>query len=431
MARKGYHPEGDKTMLSSAFFTQNRNELCALLPEGACALLFAGTAPRQSGDQYYPYYANRTFAYLTGLEKASAGFVLCLVKEKSGLESRLFILPGDAYAERWTGRRVKPAEAAALSGIEDIGYLSQLPGYLHSLYTSGRVSTVWLDLYRLTPEDPDTPAHAEAKRVASLYPQLTVCDLCAPVRQLRTIKKPEEIQAMRQAAEVTKAGILSMMQASRVGMHEYEYKALFDQALTSRGVTEPGFPSIIAVGDNNFCIHYYDTDGCTRDGDMVLVDVGARWNGLMNDVSRGFPCNGVFSERQRLLYQCAYQTSEHMFSLLAPGFPMEEVDRTIHAYCGRLLTEAGVLKSPSEERTVMWHGGAHHVGWDVHDIVDARGPVRPGMVFCVDVGIYVEEWGIGFRLEDNCLITETGCENLTRAIPRSIKEIEEAMRFHG
>ncbi len=148
---------------------------------------------------------------------------------------------------------------------------------------------------------------------------------------------------------------------------------------------------------------------------------------MCTDVSRSWPCSGVFSPRQRTLYQCAYRTSQHMFEIIRPGMPMADVDRLCHRYCGGLLREIGLLGEDEAPEKYMWHGGAHHVGWDVHDQVDMTMPVSAGMVFCVDVGIYVEEWGIGFRLEDNCLVTEDGCENLSAAIPRSIEDIEAFM----
>ena len=160
---------------------------------------------------------------------------------------------------------------------------------------------------------------------------------------------------------------------------------------------------------------------------MILNDVGACWDNLGNDVSRGFPCNGRFSERQRLLYTCAYNTSNYMFSIIKPGMPMASVDQTARRYCYEQLKGIGLLDSYDDIGRYMWHGGAHHVGFDTHDVVDMSHPVASGMVFCVDIGIYCEEWGIGFRLEDNCLVTEDGCENLSRDIPRSIEEIESEM----
>jgi Xaa-Pro aminopeptidase len=117
-----------------------------------------------------------------------------------------------------------------------------------------------------------------------------------------------------------------MMQASKPGMYEYQYKAEFDYVLANHGVLSPGFPSIISAGKNNFCIHYYSYRGQAMEGDMILNDVGACYDNMINDVSRGWPCNGKFNERQRLLYECAYATSNYMFDLLKPGIPMTEVD---------------------------------------------------------------------------------------------------------
>ncbi len=117
-----------------------------------------------------------------------------------------------------------------------------------------------------------------------------------------------------------------------------------------------------------------------------------------------------------------------MFSIIRPGMKMKDVDATIRSYNAQLLQEAGVLKDVSEVGTYMWHGGAHHIGFDCHDAIAVPEIIAPNMVFCVDVGIYHEEWGIGFRVEDNCLVTETGCENLSGAIPRTVADIEAVMR---
>jgi len=243
-----------------------------------------------------------------------------------------------------------------------------------------------------------------------------------------SVKQPCEIAALRRAEEITKAGILAMMRASRPGMFEYQYKAEFDRALGQFSPREAGFQSIISAGANNFCIHYDAYTGQAHDGDMVLNDVGAQYDNLITDVSRGWPCNGTFSERQKLLYECALATSDHLFSIIRPGMKMADVDATIRRYNAQKLVEAGVMDSVDQVGTYMWHGGAHHIGYDVHDAVETPEVIQPGMVFCVDVGIYHEKWGIGFRLEDNCLVTEDGCENLSAGIPRTVEEIEAVMR---
>lgn len=340
---------------------------------------------------------------------------------------RLYILPHDAMKERWTGRRPTAEEAAAQSGITEIRCVENFEDDFRRAATNGEFDTLWLDLFLHTPEEEPGETHRFAHSAARRYPGLQIRSLLPQLRRQRTFKKPCEIAAMRQAMTVTRAGILAMMKASRPGMYEYEYKAEFDHALTSRGVLVPGFPSIISAGKNNFCIHYYSYTGQAQDGDMVLNDVGACWDHEVNDVSRGWPCNGKFTKEQAALYACAYRTSEYMFSIIKPGMPMASVDQTARKYCFEQLKAIGKLQSYDEIGKYMWHGGAHHVGFDVHDDVDMTHPVAPGMVFCVDIGIYDEDSGIGFRLEDNCLVTENGCENLSASIPRKLEDIEAAM----
>ncbi|MCI9223808.1 MAG: M24 family metallopeptidase [Oscillospiraceae bacterium] len=413
--------------MTTEFFRGNRERLYARMKDNALLVLFSGAEIRKTNDEYYPFYTDRDFLYLTGLD--GKGLALLARKDSRGrVAEKVFLLPPDPMAERWTGRRISPDEAAERSGIGQVGFAAELAGELHQLASKGNYEYLYLDLYRADPSDRDTPAHRLLKRAASDYPFLKIENANALIRRLRTIKQPCEIEAMRQAEQITRAGITAMMKASRPGMYEYQYKAVFDYALGQYGPQGPAFPPIISAGRNNFCIHYYSYTGQAQDGDMVLNDVGAWHDYLMTDVSRGWPCNGRYSERQRLLYECALATSDHMFRLIRPGMPMAEVDGEIRRYNAARLKDAGVLDDVKDVGRYMWHGGAHHVGFDVHDVVEAPEVIAPNMVFCVDVGIYHEEWGIGFRLEDNCLVTEDGCENLSAATPRTIEAIEDTMR---
>ena len=371
--------------MNKEYHTGNRKRLYEGLKSNSLLVLFSGTELRTTNDEYYPFYTDRNFYYLTGLD--SKEFVLLAMKDSSGsVEERIYILPPDPMQERWTGVRIKPAEA-----------------------------------------DIDRPAHRFLRRAQSEYPFLRIENANILIRRLRTIKQPCEIEAIRKAETITRDGIVAMMKASRPGMYEYQYKAEFDRALGQHSPQGPAFPSIISAGKNNFCIHYYSYKGQAQDGDMILNDVGAQYDSLMTDVSRGWPCNGRYSEKQRLLYTCALNTSNHMFEIIRPGMKMADVDATIRRFNAEQLKDAGVLDSVENIGTYMWHGGAHHVGYDVHDVVEVPEVIAPGMVFCVDVGIYHEEWGIGFRLEDNCLVTEDGCENLSVITPRTIEEIEDTM----
>ena len=409
------------------YYAGNRERLYKKLCPGELLAIFSGEDVWKTGDECYPFFTERNFVYLTGLRCKSA--VLLAIKDAdSSVQERLYILPPDAHAERWTGTRVKPHEAEAISGVKDIRFTTAFDIDFKALAYSGNYGRIYLDLYRFTPSDADRASHKFLHVVQREYPYLQIGNADALLRELRLIKQPCEIKALRRAEEITKSGILNMMRHSRPGKYEYQYKADFDYALGQYGPECHGFPSIISAGRNNFCIHYYSYTGQAQDGDMILNDVGAQYDGMITDVSRGWPCNGHFSEKQRILYECVLATSNHMFSIIKPGMRMEDVDATIRRYNAALLKDAGVLDSVDNIGRYMWHGGSHHIGYDVHDMVKRPKTVEPGMVFCVDIGVYHEEWNVGFRLEDNCLITETGCENLSAAIPRTIEDIEAAMR---
>ena len=408
------------------FYKGNRDAFMEKLEPGSLALFFSGSPVRKTADEDYGYFANRNFVYLTGMEQKDT--VLMMEKDASGYRETLFILPPNLIEERWTGSRMKPEEIEAVSMISSFAYKETFEEELKKVLTSGRIQKVYLDIDRMEGQVVVSAADSMEAFLKQEYPSMPIENSLPIMKMLRLIKKPCEIRAMEKAQEITKAGILAMMTHSKPGMYEYQYKAEYDYALAQHGVLEAGFPSIISAGKNNFRIHYYGYRGQAMDGDIVLNDVGVRWDNELTDVSRGWPCNGKYSSRQKLLFECQYKTSEHMFSMLKPGIPMKEVDAEIRRYCFEQLKEAGVCKSFDDIGTYMWHGGAHHVGFDTHDVVSARDAIiQPGMVFCVDIGIYHEEWGIGFRLEDNCLITEDGCRNLSKDIPRTVEDIEAVM----
>lgn len=419
--------------MEQSFHITNRQKLYDMLQPSSVLLIFSGADVCKTNDEAFPFFADRSFVYLTGLDCKEA--VLLATKDDHGQTTeRLYILPPDPMAERWTGRRITPNQAQDISGVTDVRSTETFARDIHNLLAGGHYSLqvghyrhLYLDLYRASASDRDRPAQKFLRTAQQEYPFLLIENANTLIRKLRLIKTPEEITAFRKAESITREGILAMMHTSRPGMYEYQYKAEFDHVLGQYAPQGPGFPSIISAGQNNFCIHYYSYTGQAKDGDMILNDVGAQWDNHITDVSRGWPCNGRFTAQQRTLYECALATSNHMFSIIKPGMRMADVDATIRRYNAERLVEAGVMKSVDEIGTYMWHGGAHHIGYDVHDVVATPEFLAPGMVFCVDVGIYHEDWGIGFRLEDNCLVTQDGCENLSAAIPRTIEEIESEM----
>ena len=270
--------------MEQSFHVTNRKKLYDMMLPSSVLLIFSGEEVRKTNDEFYPFFADRSFVYLTGLECKEAA--LLAVKNDNGeVSERLYILPPDAHAERWTGRRIKPAEATALSGVTDVRSVDNFTKDVHGLLAGGHYSLrvghyehLYLDLYRAEITDRDRPAQKFLRLAQREYPFLKIENANSLIRKLRVIKTPEEIAAYRKAESITRDGILAMMHASKPGMYEYQYKAEFDRALGQYGPQGPGFPSIISAGVNNFCIHYYSYTGQAQDGDMILNDVGAQWD---------------------------------------------------------------------------------------------------------------------------------------------------------
>lgn len=283
--------------MKKEFHKENRKTLYKDLEADSLAILFSGHAPRKTGDEDYPFFANRNFVYLTGIEQQSSIF-LAEVHENEAKEI-LFLLPSDAFAERWTGKRLRTEEAYEASAIETLKYIDEFKNLLERILLSNNIKQIYLDFDKLKSDEPNNDAYKLAEYIKKDFPFIMLKNLQPELKKQRTIKKPCEITAMKEAEKVTRAGILAMMQSSKPGMYEYQYKAEFDYALAQHGVLTPGFPSIISAGKNNFCIHYYSYRGQAQDGDMILNDVGACWDNEINDVSRGWPCNGKFNEKQK------------------------------------------------------------------------------------------------------------------------------------
>ena len=239
--------------MKAEFYRRNREKLAEKMEPGSLALFFSGFAPRKRADEDYPFFADRNFVYLTGVAR-DAGLILAVKKEEAGFSEKLFLLPADLMKERWTGRRTKADEAAALSGIEEIGYTADFEPYFAKALEDTK--TVYFDIDETRDVRDYTEAHRFSASVREQFPWLNVQNSRPILAGLRTIKADCEISAMREAVRITGDGIRAMMRGVCDGMKEYEIKMLYDNALVKNGCLEPGFPSIISAGQNNFCIHY-------------------------------------------------------------------------------------------------------------------------------------------------------------------------------
>jgi Xaa-Pro aminopeptidase len=396
------------------------------LNQGEALILFAGSAPRKTADAKYPFFANRNFYYLTGILQSQSVFMA--VNHGGQVEEFLFVHPKDPMAERWNGCRVSRQEASQQSGIEDVRDLEAFEPLLNGHLNSGAVSVLWYDFDKFDVGCADAPQNRHSASIRSARPHVTFKNVYPLVCAARTIKDAVEIAHIREAMTLTRDGIHAMMKAAKPGMREYQLEAVFNKVLADAGVRESAFSNIVSGGRNNFYIHYEEPVGTVHDGDLVLTDVGARKNQYVSDISRAFPVNGRFTTEQKEVYSIALKVNKELMGLLVPGkVSFEDIEAHARRRVGEELVAGGYLGKDEDVSKYYWHKGTHHIGLDVHDVGPPGKPIQPGMVFTIDVGIYIEDRNIGFRVEDNVAITETGSEHLSSEIVREVDDIEAMM----
>lgn len=405
--------------LPASFFAGNREKLMARLPERVLAVAFAGRAVPMSADQEYPFFANRNFYYLTGIEQEESALVVVRTGEE--IRTILFIQTADAIRERWTGRRLRRDEASELSGIDDVRFLPLMEDFLKP-YMSDHSYPV-----ALAEGAAFGPAKDFEKQILSLSKEREVISLEKILTAMRMFKEPSEVEMIRKAIELTDEAIREAAARIVTDVTELDLTTAFDYALARRGCLLPAFTSIFAAGENALCLHHMKPSGKAGRGDLIQIDVGGRVAGLCADISRVFPASGSFSPEQKALYAAVRACQETAFRYIRPGGTLAGMNAECRITARAELEKMGVMNAgnPAEDDVGLyyWHSASHHMGHDVHDVCIREMPFEPGMVLTVEPGIYIPERGIGFRIEDDVLVTENGCEILSESVPREWDEM--------
>jgi Xaa-Pro aminopeptidase len=417
-----------------------------IAPGPALAIFPGMPVATRNSDVEHAYRAHSDLYWLTGFEEPEAVAVLSTLGDK---QFTLFVRPRDKEKEIWTGRRAGTEGAVKSFGADQAFEIEKLDAELPKLVGSARTL-----FYRVGGDDPEFDARV-AKLLRSLRARARAGVNAPPriedpgqiVHELRLRKEPREIEALRKAVELTRKGHLASMKAGRPGSHEYELHALLEREFRYGGGRGWGYYPIVAAGENATVLHYNDNRAQIREGELVLIDAGAEYDLYTADVTRTFPASGRFTEAQRALYQLVLDAADACIAATRPGETIEG----LHERAVRILTDGmvrlGLLKGEVDQlikentfRRYYMHRTSHWLGLDVHDVgnyaVDGKPrPLEPGMVFTVEPGLYVasddetapaELRGIGIRIEDDILVTGSGHENLTRAIPRTVKDVEAA-----
>lgn len=437
-----------KPVIPQDEFLQRRKRVLEQLPHNVVALVAANQELTRSNDTEYPFRQNSYFHYLTGFNEPDAVLVLSTVAEHTG--STLYCQDKDPDAEVWHGLRLGYHNAPNALGIDQAFDIEAIDERLPETLNGAE------SVYLILGEDEalEHRVHQamaylrETEKRGNKVPH-RIDDLRPLVDRMRQIKSAHELQVMQEAARISSDAFKRIMKFVQPGAYEYQLGAELHHEFAINGALYPAYGMICGGGANACVLHYTDNRDQLHDGDLVLVDAGAEYQGYAADITRTFPVNGKFSDEQKLLYELVLKAQLAAFEKIKPGSDLHQATQAAARVINDGLTELEILTGDADENFELqrWkkyfiHGLSHWLGLDVHDVGRYKDrdnqPVKlePGMVITVEPGIYIsresgadERWrGIGIRIEDDLVITEDGFENMTASVPKTVEEIEAWMQ---
>lgn len=356
------------------------------------------------------------FFYLTGLESPNA-WVIISAGSSGPTETHLVLPRRNLLREQWTGRKLGPGpEAAGLTGVASVLPLEALDSLMAAvLHRSGASLHTVLG--------PLTEGNGRIRQWMDGGAKLA--DIRPVLDSMRVVKDAAELVRLRRAIDITVLGHRAAMQAAEPNMFEYQLEAVIEYTFRRHGADRVGFPSIVGSGPNNTTLHYDVNRRRIEAGELVVIDVGAEYGQYTADVTRTIPISGRFGPRQRAIYNLVLGAQQAAIDSVRPGRTLGELNRIARNY---IDDHSGELCGRQSCNRFFLHGLSHHLGMRVHDVGDTTMPLRPGMVFTIEPGLYLAEENLGVRIEDDILVTETGAEVLSAGAPRTVEEIEALMR---
>lgn len=414
----------------------------------AVAVLFAARTFIRNNDVEHDYRQDSDFFWLTGLDEPDSVLVLRTGTEETAASYTLFVRPRDKEREIWDGPRTGVEGAVGTHGADaayEIGrFAEELPKLLED---RDRLH------YRLGKDRANddrvlgTLDRMRGRGRATTTTPSEIVDPSVILHELRLRKSVEEVALMRRAAEITAEGHATLMATGRPGVAEYELDATLLSTFRRHGSERVAYASIVGSGPNACILHYRAGNRRIGAGELVLVDAGSEYGYYASDVTRTFPADGTFSEPQRELYQLVLDAQEAALAATKPGATIDGIHKETVQVLTEGLVRLGLIEGPVDDAIVeerykayYMHRTSHWLGMDVHDVglyyVGGHPrPLEPGMVITIEPGLYVSPEdrkcagryaGIGIRIEDDILVTETGYDNLTKAIPKTVAEVEAA-----
>jgi Xaa-Pro aminopeptidase len=390
-----------------------------------------------NGDALYPFKQNSDLYWLTGIRQEDTMLILFPNNPDKKYREVLVLVRPNELKEKWDGKRHRAHEATALSGIQTIVWLDVLDGLLQPMIHLA-------DTIYLNTNENDRKANLLAVRdyryaeeMKARYPLHQYKRSARIMRDLRAIKSAEEVKVIQQAIDITEKTFRRLLKFIKPGVWEHQIEAeIYHEFMMNRSAG-PAYGSIIASGDRARTLHYVANNQECKSGELVLMDFGAEYGGYCADLTRTVPVNGKFTKRQKEVYNACLHLHDYAKSLLKPGMTIVKYHDMVGDEATKTFLKIGLIskqdvknESPDNRayRKYLYHGISHHLGIDVHDLGTKTEPIKAGMVFTVEPGIYIEEEKMGVRIENNIWITANGSKDLFKNIPIKAEEIEQLMK---
>jgi Xaa-Pro aminopeptidase len=418
--------------IDPAVFAAHRRRLVELLPSRAIAIVHAADILPTNGDGTLRLHPAGDLFWLTGIEQEESVLVLAPHAVDPAQRETLYLRQPNEQTAQWEGAKLDQERATAVSGVARVRWISELPAALHALLADADVVLLNANEHERSSTDVEPRDLRMARRLMERYPLHRYERLAPLLRRLRAVKDEVEVGLIRHAIDITDAGLRRLCRALRPGVMEYELEAELLHEFTRRRAWM-GYEPIVASGGNACVLHYVDNMAACRAGDLLLVDVGASWANYSADLTRTYPVGGTFTARQRAVYEAVLRVLRASVERTRPGVTLREWKRAAQVQMAEELVGLGLITADEAAadtpekpacRKYFMHGLGHSLGLGVHDLAPLDGPLAPGWVMTVEPGIYIPEEGIGIRLENDVLVTESGAVDLCSHVPIEPDEVE-------
>ncbi|MBC9812068.1 aminopeptidase P N-terminal domain-containing protein [Crocinitomicaceae bacterium CZZ-1] len=423
--------------INKDLFINNRKRYTEQMESNALAIFNSNDIYPISADSTMPFQQHRDIFHLSGVDQEESVLVLFPDCKNEAHREILFLRETNEHIAVWEGEKLTKDAAFEVSGIKTVYWLSQMDNILNTLLAEADKIYINTNEHLRANTEVETREDRFTKKLLAKYPAHQVRKSAPIMHRIRSIKHPVELELMQTACNITEKGFRRLLSFIQPGVWEYEIEAeLLHEFIRNRSKGFAYTP-IVASGPNANVLHYIENNQECKAGDVILLDVAAEYANYASDLSRSVPVSGRFTARQRQVYDAVLHVKKEAEKLLVPGTMMADYHKEVGLIMQDQLVQLGLIDQtdiknqdpawPAYKKYFM-HGTSHFIGLDTHDVGLWNEPIKAGMVFTCEPGIYIPQEGLGIRLEDNLVVQENGAPfNLMKNIPIEAEEIETLM----